>query len=887
MFNNNSNNNISGGGSGGSSSNNNISGGGNGISANNIDGTGSNLTPTSVISKGKHQSPFNSLKKKGQVVRQSLEELFIGLSTATNTTTDSGGGGSGNNSNNSSNTSTPQPIHHHKSNSNSSLLVQIAQNNQSLSSTNSPSLNPSPLHSPKDLDNKFTIMSNNSNNSSPRTSDSVDPTKSLAKFYFLAQQLDYVGGSYVSSSAPYDPLLPVETLSGILSVQWTTYWTIPLAPSTTCLDILKYISVKTNREVAHLKLGDSDGKIIDHDYTLIQQRCKKFIVFEDINIEEFQPYDSNNSNIKSSSSTSPTPGSPNLPRKAPPPPPRSPSSFTNDLLLDGSQIDSPLLLSRKASNSNIGSFINHSDGKSFLSGGSGASSPLAVKESPPDSPSFKRKASNNPLIPSPVPLNSNNQQQQQQQNENYCTFLDQVILTPNPPTTEKGKILDNYFNHYYQEMFKYIHNRSRRLKKVEDFIMKSELDEPAARQWRNNHYTNETNYLRNKRAGMKLKEFKILTQIGKGGFGQVFLATKKDTGDIVTLKRIKKSSYEWANQRNQVSQERDIMLSENCKWITKLLYSFQDSNYLYLAMEYHCGGDFRALLNNLGALSEEEARFYMVEMIEAVTSLHKMGIVHRDIKPSNFVIDKHGHIKLIDFGLSKEGIERRNGWNHQTMTALRKSCIDGTLNRNTLNISTNGAVMAFRRPTAHSAVGSPEYMAPEIVNDEGYDLTCDYWSLGCAFIEMLCGFNPFCADTPNDVFINIIRWRDVLDWDLFTQELSPEAADLLKSMLTEPSSRLGVNGIDDFKNHPFFNQYNWDDILQQSPPFVPKVESDIDTSYFEDAVNNDSSTWEIDDESSSNDRKPFSNLNIPFFTYRKSSALSNLSDFRPSGGNHY
>jgi len=430
-------------------------------------------------------------------------------------------------------------------------------------------------------------------------------------------------------------------------------------------------------------------------------------------------------------------------------------------------------------------------------------------------------------------------------------------------------------------MFKYIHNRHRRLKKVEDFIIKSELDEAGARQWLTNHYTNESNYLRNKRAGMKLKEFKILTQIGKGGFGQVFLATKKDTGDIVTLKRIKKSSYEWANQRNQVSQERDIMLSKDCKWITKLLYSFQDSNYLYLAMEYHCGGDFRALLNNLGALSEEEARFYMVEMIEAVTSLHKMGIVHRDIKPSNFVIDKHGHIKLIDFGLSKEGIERRNGWNHQTMTALRKSCIDGTINRNTLNISTNGAVMAFRRPTAHSAVGSPEYMAPEIVNDEGYDLTCDYWSLGCAFIEMLCGFNPFCADTPNDVFINIIRWRDVLDWDLFTQELSSEAADLLKSMLTEPSSRLGVNGIDDFKNHPFFNQYNWDDILEQSPPFVPKVESDIDTSYFEDAVNNDSSTWEIDDESS-NDKRSFSNLNIPFFTYRKSSALANLSlsDFK-------
>ncbi|EFA74904.1 protein serine/threonine kinase [Heterostelium album PN500] len=211
------------------------------------------------------------------------------------------------------------------------------------------------------------------------------------------------------------------------------------------------------------------------------------------------------------------------------------------------------------------------------------------------------------------------------------------------------------------------------------------------------------------------------------------------------------------------------------------------------------------------------------------------------------------------------------------MSDFRKSCMDGTFSfRSTLTHAngTNG-VVAYRRPTAHSAVGSPEYMAPEIVADEGYNHTCDYWSLGCVFMEMLCGFNPFCADTPNDVFINIIQWREVLDWPLFTQEISPEASDILKRMLCEPSNR--IKSLEEFKSHPFFNRngMTWESILEQKPPFIPKVESDIDTSYFEDAVNNDPSSWDVSAPEPDNERRdPFSNLNIPFFTYRKSSALN-------------
>eukprot|EP01133_Synstelium_polycarpum_P015718 gene15718-18674_t len=553
--------------------------------------------------KSSTASPIHSLRKKPNAMRQNLDQLMHMLSELSH-------------SNSSSGTSTP----HH----------------------DSPPISP---------------RSGSSTNIGPTTTNGLSNHSSSSTSPHESKR------SSQSTLPVMDPLLPVENFSSILNVQWTTYWTIHLVQTTTCIDILKYISQKTNRDIKFLKLADS---------------------------------------------------------------------------------------------------------------------------------------------------------------EDSSTSL---------PTTEKGKILDNYFSHYYQELFKYIHQRSRRYQRVREFVKQGGFDDCVGATWMAKHYDSETNYLRNKRAGMKLKDFKILTQIGKGGFGQVYLAVKKDTGDVVTLKRIKKQSYQWANQRTQVSHEKTVMMSEaGGKWITKLLYAFQDSANLYLAMEYHCGGDFRALLNNLNMFCEEDARFYMVEMIEALNSLHSLKYIHRDIKPSNFVIDRHGHIKLIDFGLSKEGIESRNGFSQQTMNDLRKSYL----------------------LYAHSAVGSPEYMAPEIVSDEGYDLTCDYWSLGCVFMEMLCGFNPFCADTPNDVFINIIQWKEVLDWPLFTQELSSDAADILKR-----------------------NGMTWDSILAQTPPFIPKVENDLDTSYFEDAVNNDPASWEVPDETSSGERRePFNNLNIPFFTYRKSSALN-------------
>ncbi|GAM18164.1 hypothetical protein SAMD00019534_013390 [Acytostelium subglobosum LB1] len=870
-------------------------------------------------------SPIHSLRKKGNVVRQSIEEFFTHVSGALSELNTSGS------------TTTPTPPASHQDS------PDISPRLRSTSASTSPQpFTTVPQTIQRSNSNRQLMQSNSSSptssSSSPQSSNrssvaSANHIKSLAKLYFCAQQIDYVysGSSVMMKPAPSQTDLPYENLSSILNVQWTTSWTIHLIPSMTCLDVLKYISQKTSRNVNLLKLADSEGKILEHDYHPINHRSRKFVVFEDINIESLSgatggnrgANNNNNSvatghgrgnnifdnkysepsspvivttpmtapvscnvlddNLSLSAKNSPMSGSPTGQRRVPPPPPPRTNMFYNPLLVNTDLLNDP---------SNGSSGTNHDSRRSSPSPSrknsagnlnSSSGSPTQTSTSTSSTSSTTTTSSTTSSAASTTTASvSSTISSAATGTYTYCKFLDRVESASNPPTTEKGKILDNYFSHYYQELFKYIHHRSRRYQRVLDFVRDSGLDESAAQAWRAKHFDSESNFLRNKRAGMKLKEFKILTQIGKGGFGQVFLAIKNDSGDVVTLKRIKKQAYQWANQRSQVSQEKIVMSEGSGKWITRLLYSFQDPQYLYLAMEYHCGGDFRALLNNLGMLSEEDARFYMAEMVEALCSLHALNFIHRDIKPSNFVIDKNGHIKLIDFGLSKEGVECKNGLNQKSMSDFRKSFLEGTFSqRSTLTRSSNGTVVAYRRPTAHSAVGSPEYMAPEIVVDEGYTLSCDFWSLGCVFMEILCGFNPFCADTPSDVFLNIIKWREVLDWPLFTQDLSPDAADILKRMLCEPSSRF--SSIEEFKAHPFFNRngVTWQSTLDQTPPFIPKVESDIDTSYFEDAVNTDPSTWDTtveNGEGGTDRRDPFSNLNIPFFTYRKSSVLNLIDD---------
>ena len=133
---------------------------------------------------------------------------------------------------------------------------------------------------------------------------------------------------------------------------------------------------------------------------------------------------------------------------------------------------------------------------------------------------------------------------------------------------------------------------------------------------------------------------------------------KSDTNEVCAIKKMNKAHLFEMQKADNVMVERDILSMADSEWLVKLLYSFQDHKFLYLAMEYVPGGDLRSLLRTIGSLTPENAAFYTAQMIQSIATLHGMGFFHRDIKPENFLIDKDGHIKLTDFGLSKNGVIR-------------------------------------------------------------------------------------------------------------------------------------------------------------------------------------------------------------------------------------
>jgi serine/threonine protein kinase len=234
----------------------------------------------------------------------------------------------------------------------------------------------------------------------------------------------------------------------------------------------------------------------------------------------------------------------------------------------------------------------------------------------------------------------------------------------------------------------------------------------------------------------------------------------------------------------------------------------------------------------LGSFEEEEAKFYIAEVMLAVEFLHQQGYIHRDIKPNNFVFSVSGHLKLIDFGLSQDGYySRLQETMRGTRTGLR---ISGTISK-TSTISDR--VKRFRESKLQEVVGSPDYIAPEVLAMNGYNFTVDWWAVGCILFEMLFGYAPFNDEDAEATLDNVRNYRDFLERPSLPDDggftTSDEAWNLVMSFLCEPENRLGKNGLEEIKKHPFFDGFDWDNILEKNPPFVPKLQDEADTSYFD------------------------------------------------------
>ncbi|NWS42554.1 CTRO kinase, partial [Probosciger aterrimus] len=323
-----------------------------------------------------------------------------------------------------------------------------------------------------------------------------------------------------------------------------------------------------------------------------------------------------------------------------------------------------------------------------------------------------------------------------------------------------------------------------------------------------------------------VKDFEVKSVVGCGHFADVKVVREKATGDVYAMKVMSKESLLAQEHMSFFEEERSILSQSTSPWIPQLQYAFQDKKNLYLVMEYQPGGDLLSLLNRYeDQLDESMVQFYLAELVLAIHSVHQMGYVHRDIKPENVLIDRTGHIKLVDFGSAAK-------------------------------------MTANKMVNAKLPVGTPDYMAPEMLtglNGDGkasYGLECDWWSLGVIAYEMIYGRSPFTEGTSAKTFNNIMNFQRFLKFPEDVK-VSSEFLDLIQSLLCGQKERLRYEGL---CCHPFFNKIDWNNIRNSPPPFVPTLKSDDDTSNFDEPEKNSrvlSSTRQLNPAGFSGEDLPF------------------------------
>ncbi|KAI5295191.1 Serine/threonine-protein kinase [Ascosphaera atra] len=330
---------------------------------------------------------------------------------------------------------------------------------------------------------------------------------------------------------------------------------------------------------------------------------------------------------------------------------------------------------------------------------------------------------------------------------------------------KRGRAAKELVNVFFLENIERARDRNMRAVNLEKTLQDPRLPEARKKQEADTVAKKESNFLRFLRTRETPNNFQTLKIIGKGAFGEVKLVQRKTDGKIYALKSLIKTEMFKKDQLAHVRAERDILAdSKDNPWLVKLHASFQDKAYLYLLMEFLPGGDLMTMLIKYEIFSEDITRFYMAELVMAIEAVHKLGFLHRDIKPDNILLDRGGHIKLTDFGLST-GLKKQH--DNSYYQALLKNN-SSSKNRNSgffndtinLTVSNRGQINTWRksrRAMAYSTVGTPDYIAPEIFNGQGYTYLCDWWSVGAIMFECLVGWPPFCAEDATDTYRKIVN----------------------------------------------------------------------------------------------------------------------------------
>ena len=320
--------------------------------------------------------------------------------------------------------------------------------------------------------------------------------------------------------------------------------------------------------------------------------------------------------------------------------------------------------------------------------------------------------------------------------------------------------------------------------------------------------------LENARKGIKLPDpthiseadFQVVRLIGKGTYGKVQLVQHKKDGKVYAMKIMSKRLLEEYDQIDQILTERNVLLKTHHPFLVSAYFSFQNENQIFLILDYIPGGELFGRLKEDGKFSENRTKLYAAEILLGLGHLHSLGFIYRDLKPENILVDAEGHLKITDFGLVKA------------------------------KMGPSGTTSTF--------CGTPEYIAPEILQQLPYTKSVDWWSYGILLFEMLTGLPPFYDENMTKMYRSIMG--DPLH---FPHYISPIARDLITKLLDRnPNNRLGSNEKDfeEIKSHPFFSSINWDEIINKKfiPEWIPDLDNELDTKNFDQNLIDENQSYE-------------------------------------------
>ena len=385
-----------------------------------------------------------------------------------------------------------------------------------------------------------------------------------------------------------------------------------------------------------------------------------------------------------------------------------------------------------------------------------------------------------------------------------------------------AQVKSSFAKHYMEQHFAALMQEKAERRRFQQTLNSLTSDQRTALQ--NQYARSQSDFRRLTRRRLKPEQFEKLKLIGRGAFGDVWLVRDREDSNVYAMKMLRKSELVAKKQVLNTLAERDVMASSDNPWCVKLIYSFQDRTFLFFVMEYLPGGDLMTLLIKKGVLSEPEARFFLAETLLAIHKVHEAGFIHRDVKPDNILLTKTGHVRLTDFGLSAK-TERYA----DPLVSLLEDANDLITGDEPVDGEDGGKRPRDRRAALCSTVGTPDYIAPEVLLKQPYDKRVDFWSFGAIMYEMLFGAPPFMASTARATAINIIKWRVSLRFPQMPG-VSRAAVDLIMHLLCDAEHRIGFEEI---KNHPFFKDVDFDHIQDTTSPYIPHVESETDTSNFD------------------------------------------------------